>query len=161
MKDKKTGLTTRELDFASLILSGLSDLDAYRQSNYSQTCSEQTKRVTANKILKRPRVSAYIEQKRSKNAVKSDVTIAEVIDNARYLVDFGRKTGKISAISAGNEQLGKIGGFYSERLDINDIQKQRILDAIEGQEAKRLAELRLKQLVASPQVVENKEVTAQ
>lgn len=65
-------------------------------------------------IVDNRRVKAGLEAYRAKLYKQTEVTRQEVIANARYLVNLGKKQVNGADIGRGNEQLGKVIGAFSE-----------------------------------------------
>ena len=97
----------------------------------------------ASENLQKPAIKTAIDVKRAKIAESMDVSRQEVIDNARWLVKFGQDNGRTTAVSQGNEQLGKVANVFSENTNVTDTQRRRELDEIETKEAKAIAKIRL------------------
>jgi len=144
MKNPETGLTDKEQSLADAYVKlGYSDLKAFEASKYSQACKRNSKRITAYRVLHRPHVLAYIKQLKAKIAEKqdilADVTRQEVIENARWLVKYGKRNNHNTSVAQGNEQLGKIASVFTENLNTADTTKQRELAEKEALAADELA----------------------
>lgn len=150
MRDKETGLTDKELSLADAYINcDFNAIPAWEHSKYSQNCTKTTKRINAYKILRKPHVLAYIKQLKQKNSEKveilADITRQECIDNARWLVKYGRNNDKPTPFAQGNDQLCKIAGIYTENINQTDTQRQRELDEKQVQEAEAIARIRLRE----------------
>lgn len=100
-------------------------------------------RVLSNIALK-----AAFAAKVAEIGEKIEITRQECIDNARWLVKYGRDNNRSTAFAQGNDQLCKIAGIFTENLNTTDTQRQRELDEKEQAEAAAIATIRLRELKA-------------
>ncbi|MBA7572522.1 hypothetical protein ES708_14305 [subsurface metagenome] len=149
MKDKKTNLTDKELSLANAYVNcNYNATTAYENSTYSQNCTKTTVRVNAYKVLRKPHVLAYVQQLKTtvneRAAEIADLTRQEIIENARWLVQFGKEHQRPAAVASGNEQLGKIASVFSENVNQTDVVRQRQLDKKEQTTARKIADMCLR-----------------
>lgn len=80
---------------------------------------EDRARQTAHDIVTKRYISERIEAYKKEQANKNDVTIKEVIDNARYIIEQSKEKKELNNMAKGNEQLGKTIGAFVDKTDIN------------------------------------------
>lgn len=150
MRDRKTGLTTKQLSFADKFIICGNATEAYKQSQYSQKMSDNSKRICAYKLLQNPLILDYIEaklaEKAKKDQIKADITRDELIQELRSGLQLAKDKGSLSNIARFCELLGRAGAHFTDNVNTNDIQRQRELDAMEAAEADKLANIRLDQI---------------
>lgn len=153
MKDTKTGLTHKELSLANAYLeNGFCELRAYEVSEYSQNCTTQTKRVNAYKILQKPHIKAYIDQKLANAAAKVEVTVENIAAEIAA-VAFGSITPRLGVQSSianklkALELLGRFKAMFTDNVNQTDMVRQRELDEKKKAECERIAKIRLQQRI--------------
>lgn len=121
-------------------LNGGNGADAYRTA-YPKTNSGHAQ--SANKLLSIPYVKKKIKAILADLAAKTEVTLEEVVKNARLQVSIGKVRGSASDIRGGNDQLGRIAGVYIEKTQ--DVPaEQASLTAEQEVQAAVMAELALR-----------------
>lgn len=128
MKEKK--LTSKEEAFIqNYISNGFNGTKAAISAGYSENSSRQI----ADQNLSKLHISERIDEYKKEQANKNDVTIKEIIENARYIVEKSKEKDDMTSLSKGNEQLGKTIGAFTEvvKTDHNIKLEYKIVDEIE------------------------------
>lgn len=118
---------------------------AYKMAGYSLCIGWKHNAI---KLLHKDYIKDAIAKRMAKLAEKMQVTMEEVVDNARWLVEYGRKNNTIGAVSAGNDQLGRTIAAFTDNVNQTDTQKQRVLDEREAREAERIASIANRERIA-------------
>jgi len=145
MKDKETKLTGKQIAFIEHYTgdSFFNATDAARKAGYKG--NSNTLGQMGDENLKKPKIKAVIAQKQAELVEIADITRQECIDNARWLIKYGKENNRSTAFAQGNDQLCKIAGIFTENLNTTDTQRQRELDEREKLEAERIASIRLQE----------------
>lgn len=108
--------------------------------------SKRTAAAQGSRMLKDVKIIELVKIEEQKIKDRLKLSIDEIVTNARWLIDYGTKNKKPNAVAAGNDQLAKIQGAYTERHVFEDntqIGQERRLELEKA--AKELGkELRLK-----------------
>ena len=117
-------LTGKEEAFIQFYCSnGFNGTQAAIKAGYS----ENTAGEIACENLKKPHIKEHIDAYKKEQANKNDVTIQEIISNARYIVDAAKVGDDLSNMTKGNEQLGKTIGAFTD-VQKNEGEIKIILD---------------------------------
>lgn len=99
---------------------------------------------SANKLLSIAYVKDKIRQIMADLAVKAEVTLEEVVKNARCQVKIGMTRGSAADIKGGNDQLGRIAGVYIDKTQEIASEEAEVLTENQAIEAQVLVKLRYK-----------------
>ena len=91
---------------------GYNKVEALKKAGYKDSYA----RSVGLQLYDDIRLKDLIAKCEAKKQVKMDITLNEVIANARWLVDRGKQDDDKASVKAGNEQLGRIIGAYTDRL---------------------------------------------
>lgn len=123
----RVGVKERYDKFAlTYCLNAQNGADAYR-TTYPKCKSGH--RQCARSLLAIPYVKDKINKIMATLAVKNEVTLDEVVANARLQVMLGKAQGCAADIKGGNEQLGKIIAAFKDRIEIGADSGRRPPDA--------------------------------
>jgi hypothetical protein len=82
-------LTPKQQRFADLVLTGVPASRAYREAGY-RASTDGTAEVEGSRLLRNPKVAAYLAARRTGAAAKAELTLAGVLGE---LADFARDSG--------------------------------------------------------------------
>ena len=113
-RDENGILTQKEQLFADAYLRHGETMRAYLDAGYS----ERSARCNAYKIIKRPKVAAYIQLKQKEMREANMLTVQRVVDRLKSIAETCESEGRwADAIKAWN-LLGKHLGMFTERVNI-------------------------------------------
>jgi phosphoribosylformylglycinamidine (FGAM) synthase-like enzyme len=115
---------------AEYMTNGMQKVKALLSVGYSKNYSEHC----GLKIFDNDRFKQILAQIQAKTEVKTDITLAEVIENARYLINLGKEKQNGTDISNGNKQLGEMIAAFKQAIINEDKPKQLNSSEIEGLE---------------------------
>jgi len=95
------------------------------------------------KIYEDIRLKAEIERLQAKTALKTDITIAHIQSEHERLAALAEAKGDLSTATRNLELLGKTIAAYKDTLQTSDLDKAKELSESEAVEAKRIASIRL------------------
>jgi len=149
MKDPKTGLPWKTSDAVGRFL-----LETVVKKNVSYTFPQALRDAGysvryvhsyASRIWENVGVQDKINGYKAKAAVKAELTVSQVLDDLDFGIKLARERGDLMAIARFSELRGKYLSMYSDGLNLNDTTQQKEINEAELLEAKRMAEIRLKQ----------------
>lgn len=109
MKEKK--LTPKEEAFIqAYVANGFNGTQAAITAGYKESSS----RTMASDLLAKPYISEGVNEYKLEQANKNDVTISEVLENARYIINTAKVNDDLAIMAKGNEQLGKTIGAFTD-----------------------------------------------
>lgn len=73
-------------------------------------------RVQACRLLTKPNIIKALEDIKAETKAELDVTVAEIVSNARWQIEYGKAKGDSQALARGNDQLGRIIGAYTDNI---------------------------------------------
>ena len=154
MRDKETGLTTKQLKFAQLVAQGKKDVVAYQESGYSIKCTNHSCRVNAYKLLHNPKILLVIEQLKAK--VKQSIeltntlTTQKVLETLAYGVKICKERGNMTALARYVEMQGRYMGMFKDNVNVTDVVAQKQLESAEAAEVVEIGKVRVNQFVNVP-----------
>jgi phage terminase small subunit len=80
------GLTDKQRRFADLVLGGMAASRAYREAGY-KAGTDRVGEAEASKLLRNPRVAAYLAERRAKAAERAEVTVADALAGLRKVAE--------------------------------------------------------------------------
>lgn len=91
---------------------GMKKGKAMRDTGFAESSCKSGHTIASvyNNVL----VKAAIAEITAKTRADSEITLAEVVNNARLQVDIGKTKGCAADIKGGNEQLGRIAGHFEK-----------------------------------------------
>lgn len=130
MKYNNRPLTHKQKRFLELYLISDNAREAAEKAGYSR----RTATHKVNQLTENPRIMAAMAAKCRKVSAKNDITLAEVVKNARHLVKMGvegrvnddeKRVYDLKALAVGNDQLIRLAGLYAPekrevKFDLSD-----------------------------------------
>ena len=114
-------LTTKQTAFKeAIIINGGNATEAAKTANYCPNVKNRDNKcgVIGHNLLRNIKIKEAIDTRRAELKVKTEVTIEEVVGNARLQIEMGKARHDPLAIRGGNEQLGKtIAAFADRRIN--------------------------------------------
>ena len=127
---KKRGLTVKQKRFVENILTSDNQTQAAIKAGYKP----ESARITASENLTKDNIKSEINKRTAEIEAKTDITLQEVIENARYLINLGKEKQNGTDISNGNKQLGEMIAAFKQAIINEDKPKQLNSSEIEGLE---------------------------
>lgn len=154
-------MTLKEKKFVEHYIIDGNGTQAVKKAGYGRKNKELKETVAATiakENIRKPHIKKEIDKRLREIEAETDVTLKEIIHNARYLINLGISNKNGGDIAAGNLQLGKTIGAYQDNLNTTDTIKAQELANISKEEAielKRIANIRLSEMT---QDVDTKQV---
>jgi len=114
-KTKEIKLTAKQKLFKDAILQGKNQTEAASIANYSNKSKNYLARVGSENVRK-CNIKSEIDHIQAKISGKLEITLEEIANNARYLIELGREKKNGADIAAGNKQLGEMKGAFKQVL---------------------------------------------
>ncbi|MFA5359326.1 MAG: terminase small subunit [Patescibacteria group bacterium] len=116
-------LTLKQSKFKESILQGDNGTKAAIKAGYAV----KSARVSAHRNITNHNIKAEIDKGIARIEAKTDVTIQEIINNARYLIELGISKKNGTDIAAGNKQLGEMIAAFKQVQQVEQVKPQVVL----------------------------------
>lgn len=140
MKDKETGLTTKQTAFAKAYAIDSDAGKAYLAAGYKNNGYE---RMSGYKLLQNDKILAIIAQEKAKTVVKSELTREKVLQHIEQGMKEALFRKNLPAIARFAELEARTLGMLTDNINTTDLTRRKELDEKEKAEAAELARLRL------------------
>jgi phage terminase small subunit len=123
-------MTIKQKKFVENILKGENGINAVKKAGYgkkNKPLNNDTAKAIASENLTKPHIKAEINKGMARIEKKTDITIKEIINNARYLVKLGIEKKNGADIAAGNKQLGEMIAAFKQVQQIQQVKPQVVL----------------------------------
>lgn len=141
MRDKETGLTTKQMAFAKAYALDSNAGRAYLAAGYK---SNKVVRMSGYRLLQNNKILAVIGQEKTKVAVKSELTREKALADIEYGIQKAKERNNLPALARFTELECRTLGMLTDNLNTTDTQHQRELDVKEEKECQEIARERLK-----------------
>lgn len=136
MRDKETGLTLRTVNAVDKYIEEVYILkhpnytfaQALRDAGYTDRYVHSFGSRIWRNMGVQTKINSFKAKMMAKAEIILNVTLEEVVNNARWLIEFGKDKGRTSAVRAGNYQLGCTIAAFKENITTPDIEQQRKLE---------------------------------
>lgn len=143
MRDKETGLTTKQMAFAKAYALDSNAGRAYTAAGYKSNGNE---RIQGYKLLQNNKILAIIAKEKAKVAVKSELTREIALEHIEYGITQAKERNNLPALARFTELECRTLGMLTDNINTTDTQRQRELDDKQKAEAEEIAKIRLRRL---------------
>ena len=115
--DEITGLITEEENFCRGMVSGMRQIEAWRQAFPLSKSADKSAHVTACRLAQTPRILARMAALRAELREYTGITLREHVDTLAALRDGAVGAGQYGPAVTAEANRGKVSGLYVERVD--------------------------------------------
>jgi len=129
---KSTGkrkLTTKQTKFKNGIIENMTSkvTKSNTQIAIDAGYSPKTAYSIASENLSKPDIKAEIDEIQARISGKLEITLEEISNNARYLIELGKNKKNGADIAAGNKQLGEMRGAFKQVVIETEVKPEVVM----------------------------------
>jgi phage terminase small subunit len=109
--------------------------------------SDRSAHVAASRLIKRDKVRKRISELHSENMQRNLITTDKVLADLEHDKVMARKHNQYSVAKGCTELQGKYLAMFTDRLQTEQTEQQRELTATQAREARRIAEIRAREVM--------------
>ena len=110
-------MTIKQKKFVERYIETGNGVESARKAGYGKKKTDNYLARVASENVRKCSIKAEIDKRMVELEAKTDVTIKEVIENARYLIEMGKKHNRGNDIAAGNKQLGETIAAFTQNVN--------------------------------------------
>lgn len=144
MRDKETGLTTRQLAFSKYYAREPNAGKAYLAAGYK---SSKHAHIHGYKLLQNNKILAVIKREKEKTAIKCELSRAEMITHIKYGLEESERRNNLSALARFTELGCRTVGMLKDNVNVTDVVAQQQLEKAEAAEVVEIGKVRVNQFI--------------
>ena len=117
MADKLDKLTAKQTAFVEALLSGMTQVDAYRAAYDVSGMSDNAQHVEASKLCQNPKISLRLAEAAKASREKMEISTARLTEMALEAYEVARENSNASHMTSAVLAIGKLNGLIVERSE--------------------------------------------
>lgn len=117
MADKLDKLTAKQTAFVEALLSGMTQVDAYRAAYDVSGMSDNAQHVEASKLCQNPKISLCLAEAAKASREKMEISTARLTEMALEAYEVAKTNGNASHMTGAVLAIGKLNGLIIDRQE--------------------------------------------
>lgn len=117
MADKLDKLTAKQTAFVEALLSGMTQIDAYRAAYDVSGMSDNAQHVEASKLCQNPKISLRLAEAAQASREKMEISTVRLTEMALEAYEVARHNSNASHMTGAVLAIGKLNGLIVERSE--------------------------------------------
>lgn len=113
-------LSDKQEKFCQLIVSGKTQLEAYKNSyTVKSGTTRASQDQSASRLMKHVKISSRIAELRAPAAIKAGLTLESHLNRLEYLSKLAEENGELAPAITAETNRGKAAGLYTQKIELN------------------------------------------